>query len=189
MEQFKRGFKTQCETMAAQYRLALGLEPTAPLPAKKLAKHIGVRIVDIHRIPKLSPATIEHLIRKDAESWSALMITYREKKLAVINPSHSDGRKSSSLVHECSHCILNHTPLKVVNSTLGLMISAYDKNQENEADWLTGALLLPRIALLKIAYEGIDYEMHSDMYGVSEEMLRMRMDRTGVNLQMRRRAG
>lgn len=68
------------------------------------------------------------------------------------------------------------------------MISGYNRQQEDEADWLAGALLLPRVALVKISYDGIDYARHAQEYGVSEDMLRMRLDRTGVSLQMRRRA-
>lgn len=188
MDNFKRGFKASCETMAVQFRTALGLEPVAPLPAAKLAAHIGVRVLNLCQIPALDENTIQQLTINDPESWSALLLHHRNKKIAVVNPCHSDGRKESSLMHECSHVILKHKPMQILNSNIGMMVSSFDKDQENEADWLAGALLLPRVALLKIAYIGVDYDVHTKMYGVSAEMLRMRLDRTGVNLQLKRRA-
>lgn len=90
-------------------------------------------------------------------------------------------------MHECSHVILNHKPAQAMQSQGGILISSYDRQQEDEADWLGGTLLLPRIALLKIAQEGVNYPEHTRHYVVSDDMLRMRLDRTGVSIQMRRR--
>jgi Zn-dependent peptidase ImmA (M78 family) len=63
-----------------------------------------------------------------------------------------------------------------------------ERQQEDEADWVAGTLLLPRVALLTIGQQGVNYTEHAREYGVSEYMLRMRLDRTRVSLQMRRRA-
>jgi Zn-dependent peptidase ImmA (M78 family) len=68
------------------------------------------------------------------------------------------------------------------------MVGGYQPNQEAEADWLAGALLLPRVALLSIVHRAIPHPTAMLTYGVSEDMLRMRLDRTGVNLQLRRRS-
>jgi Zn-dependent peptidase ImmA (M78 family) len=117
------------------------------------------------------------------------MVTHRGINVVVINTTHSPGRQSSSLAHECSHVILNHKPARALQSEGGILISSYDLQQEDEADWLSGALLLPRVALLKIAHRGLNSPKDAHEYGVSEDMLRMRLDRTGVSLQMRRRVG
>jgi Zn-dependent peptidase ImmA (M78 family) len=68
-------------------------------------------------------------------------------------------------------------------------VSSYDRQQEDEADWLAGALLLPRVALLKIVNSLANHASSARLYVVSEDMLRMRLDRTGVTVQMRRKAG
>lgn len=188
MNTFRRGFKTWCESTALQFRTALHLEAAAPLPALKLAAHVGVRVIGIERVPGLSSKDLAQLTKRDPDSWSGLLVAHRGINLVVINTTHSDGRQSSSLMHECSHVILNHKPAQALQSPGGILISSYDRQQEDEADWLAGTLLLPRVALLKIAQEGTNYAEHTRMYGVSDDMLRMRLDRTGVSIQMRRRA-
>jgi Zn-dependent peptidase ImmA (M78 family) len=186
---FRRGFKSWCESTSLQYRTVLGLEAAAPLPARKLAAHIGVRVLGIEEVPGLPQKALAQLTKRDPESWSGLLVAHRGINLVVINTTHSDGRKSSSLMHECSHVILNHKPAQALQSPGGILISSYDRQQEDEADWLAGTLLLPRVALLKIAQQGVNYSEHTREYVVSDDMLRMRLDRTGVSIQMRRRVG
>ena len=189
MTTFRRGFKSWCESTSLQYRAVLGLEPTEPLPAARLAAHLAIRVLEIEKVPGLPLAALTQLTKQDPDSWSALMVTHRGKNVVVMNTTHSLGRQSSSLAHECSHVILNHKPAQALRSGGGIFVSSYDRQQEDEADWLAGALLLPRVALLRVGYEGINHAKHADEYGVSEQMLRMRLDRTGVSLQLRHRAG
>ena len=187
MTTFRRGFKTWCESTALQYRTVLGLDAAGPLSAVKLAAHVGVRVLRIEDVPGLSQKVLTQLTKRDPDSWSGLLVTHRGINLVVMNTAHSEGRQSSSLMHECSHVILNHKPAQALQSPGGILISSYDRQQEDEADWLGGTLLLPRVALLKIAHQGVNYPQHTREYGVSDDMLRMRLDRTGVTIQMRRR--
>jgi hypothetical protein len=186
---FRRGYKSWCESTALQYRAGLGLEPSGPLPASRLAAQLNLRVLAIEDLPGLPPASLVQLTRQDPDSWSAVMVTHRGINVVVMNTTHSPGRQSSSLAHECSHLILNHKPAQALQAPGGIFISSYDRQQEDEADWLAGTLLLPRVALLRIAQLGVNFREHAREYGVSEDMLRMRLDRTGVSLQMRRRAG
>ena len=188
MSTFRRGFKSWCESTAIQFRTVLALPPTSPLPTRKLAEHLGLRVLDVHKVPGLPHKALDQLTRKDPDEWSAVMVMHRGVIIVVMNTTHSPGRQASSLAHECSHVILKHKPAQALQSPGGILVSSYDRQQEDEADWLAGALLLPRVALVKISYDGIDYNRHAHEYGVSEDMLRMRLDRTGVHLQMRRRA-
>lgn len=184
---FRRGFKSWCESTSLQYRTVLGVEPAAPLPVARLAAHLGVRVLGVENVPGLSREALVQLTSRDRDSWSALMVTHRGRNVVVMNTAHSPGRQASSLAHECSHIILNHRPAQALPSEAGIFISSYNRQQEDEADWLGGALLLPRVALLKIGHERSNDRVHAREYGVSEEMLRMRLDRTGVSLQLRRR--
>jgi Zn-dependent peptidase ImmA (M78 family) len=66
----------------------------------------------------------------------------------IFNPRKSDGRKASDIVHELAHLILGHDPAKVVFSEDGQIATrTFDQKQEDEANWLAWALLLPREAL------------------------------------------
>jgi Zn-dependent peptidase ImmA (M78 family) len=69
-------------------------------------------------------------------------------------------------------------------SAEGIMfISEYDKLQEDEADWLASCLLLPRDALVKIKRQGLELAMAASDFGVSLQMLKYRMARSGVERQ------
>lgn len=64
-----------------------------------------------------------------------------------------------------------------------MLLGSYDKIQEEEADWLSGCLLLPREALIAIKRRGLDDSSAATQYGVSLRMLTYRMNRTGINRQ------
>ena len=62
------------------------------------------------------------------------------------------------------------------------MIRSYDEQQEDEAAWLAGCLLLPRPALVVIARSKVNDA--AARYEVSAQLLRYRMNATGVTRQM-----
>ncbi len=91
-------------------------------------------------------------------------------------------------MHECSHLILNHRPAAAMLSADDqLLVSAYNCQQEDEANWLGPPLLLPRPALLAIVQELQDLAQSARRYGVSEALLGMRINTTGVAMQASRR--
>ncbi len=189
MTEFRRGFKSWCETTALQFRTALGLAAIAPLPAGRLARHVGALVVDPTKIPGLGADAIQQLVNRDPDSWSAVTISAYGRHVIVVNPSHSPGRTSNDVMHECSHLILNHRPAKAALSEDGqLLMSAYDKQQEAEANWLAAALLLPRTALVAIAMGGMEASAVARHYVVSEQLLTMRINRTGVRTQFLRKS-
>jgi hypothetical protein len=187
VSEFRRGFKSWCETTSVQLRTALGRPASGALAAERLAKHLGVQVVDVRRVPGLSAASLRQLTATDAGSWSAMLVRFGTTPIVVMNTAHSPARQASSLTHECAHLILNHEPEEAGQVANGLlMVSGYRPQQEDEADWLAGALLLPRVALLAIVQAQMPSPLAACTYGVSEDLLRMRLNRTGVNLQARR---
>jgi hypothetical protein len=183
----RRGFKTWCEASALQHRKALGLGPTAPLRPAALAAHLGIVLLKPEEIPGLDKADLDRLLRKDSDSWSAVSIRTDTLDVVIVNSAHSPGRQTNSLAHELAHLILKHEPKQVIEHDLGLfLIDAYDRDQEDEADWLAGVLLLPRPALLEIAANGIDPATACNYFGVSEQLLTWRRRKTGVDTQVSR---
>jgi len=184
---FERGFKTWCEKYAVEKRRTLGLAPTAPLNAIALAKHLGVRVWTPHDVPGLSAHSLSVLLRNDGVTpscWSAVTLVVGDKVVVILNSSHSPARQASDLTHELAHRIRGHEAQEVAVSEEGLMLlKSYDKAQEDEADWLSGSLLLPRDALISIKRRNLDDETASVQYGVSMKMLIYRMSMTGVNRQ------
>ena len=64
-----------------------------------------------------------------------------------------------------------------------MLLKAYDKEQEEEADWLAACLLLPRDALVLIMRRSLDAIEAAELYGVSRRMLTYRLAMTGVKRQ------
>jgi Zn-dependent peptidase ImmA (M78 family) len=90
-------------------------------------------------------------------------------------------------MHELPHHLLDHIPAEVSVAPSGLLLlSDYSSEQEEEADWLMGALLLPRCALLERRRRGASPEQIKDEFGVSLELCVWRLRMTGIEAQLRR---
>ena len=184
---FERGFKTWCEKYAVEKRQALGLAPHAPLDARELAKHLGIRIWTPHDVPSLRAEALAILLRNDgvtSSCWSAVTLVVGSKIVVILNSSHSLARQSSDLAHELSHRIRGHEAEEVALTEEGLMLlKSYDKAQELEADWLSSCLLLPRESLISIKRRKLSDTDATAEYRVSLRMLKYRMGMSGVNRQ------
>jgi Zn-dependent peptidase ImmA (M78 family) len=184
---FERGFKTWCEKYATDKRKELGLSASAPLDTHALAKHLGIKVWSPSDVSGLSAASLAILLRNDGKTpscWSAVTVIAGNRVVVILNSSHSPARQASDLTHELAHRIRGHEAQEVEVSAEGLMLlKSYDKLQEEEADWLSGCLLLPRDALLVIKRRRLDDADAAAEYGVSLKMLGYRMARTGVNRQ------
>lgn len=184
---FRHGFKTWCETIATQKRRSLKVPPTGPLDPRLLAKEMGVLVVYIDQVPNLAPGTLEQLTAADPSAWSAVTVCCKNKYLIVMNSAHAPARQSSSLMHELAHLIIGHKPARLDVTPDGLMIlSSYDKQNEEEANWLAAALLLPREALLQIRRRGMSNDEAATAFGCSVQLFTFRINTTGVDLQLRR---
>lgn len=184
---FARGFKSWCENVAVQQRRDLGLSRGDPLDPWKLAQHLGVIVWNVDEVPGLDPRWLQILVRDDPDSWSAVTLSIETQRLMVLNSAHSGGRPASNLTHEVSHILLDHVPARVDVSEDGfLMLNTYDRVQEEEANWLSGCLLVPRDAALLIRRNGTDLRAAAKAYGVSMDMLDYRLKVTGVDAQLSR---
>ena len=184
---FERGYKTWCEKYAVEKRSELGLKPTDPLDSLLLAKNLKIRVWTPHDVPGLNEETISTLLRNDGKTpscWSAVTLVVGQTVVVILNSSHSAARQASDLTHELAHRIRDHMAHDVEVSAEGLMLlKSYDKLQEEEADWLSGCLLLPRDALVAIKKKKLDIAEAASMFGVSQRMLNYRLAMSGVNRQ------
>jgi len=185
----RRGFKAQSERTAATARIALGLRPNTPLDPWAYAKHLRAKVLEFDKLD-LRVQALRQLTIIDGDSWSAMTIQYDGAYSIVINPTHALTRQRIDLMHELAHIELHHTPTRVEVSDSGLLLlSDYSDDQEQEADWLGAALLLPRdgLARLRIAHKST--EEIANYFGVSEALCKWRLRMTGVDVQMRRSFG
>jgi Zn-dependent peptidase ImmA (M78 family) len=188
LSSLRRGFKTWCENAAAGYRRSLNLARNSALDPRLLAQHLNVIVWKTTEVPGLDPTVLNHLTKVDPESWSAVTLRLPEANLIVTNETHVIGRQNNSLTHEMSHIILRHEPAQVfVNADGLMMMTHYNKTHEDEADCLAGTLLVPREALMHLLDEGYDNRALSKYFEVTPDLIRMRRNLTGVDIQRSRR--
>ena len=185
----ERGFKSRCEEISRGLRLELGLMPENPLKVENLAMHLGILVWSVSEIG-LDEDALRQLVEVDSDSWSAITVSVLDKDAVIYNPTHSSrGRHSSNIMHELAHLILDHDPTTMFFIGEGeLALRGYDSSIEEEANWLAGALLLPRPALVHIRRRRLSDGAACEIYGVSNQMLNYRMRMTGVERQFRRRS-
>jgi len=187
---FRRGFKSQCERRAVEYRKQLGLNNTAPLSSEALAQHLGVTVWSTDDIAQLSANDVAVLNDEQDDSWSALTMRVGTSNLVLFKPVSSSGRRNNVIMHELSHIILGHELAEACILEDGSLVPGnFNQDQEDEADWLAGTLLLPRPALMAIQSRRTPRHVACEHYQVSSEMLTWRTRMTGVTYQMKRRRG
>jgi len=187
---FRRGFKTWSEQTALRARQKLQLSPSSPLDPLRLAELLGVFVLQPNDLSDLGEELRLRLVNVHRDCWSAITVSDGSCHLIVVNSSHAKTRLNSSLAHEIAHIILGHEPsMMFMNSTSRMALRTYNEEQEEEANWLGGCLLLPREALMLIRRIGRSDEDACSEYGVSSAMLRFRFNVTGVDAQLRHRQG
>ena len=184
---FKRGFKKWADDMALKFRSELCLKPFEPLDAFLLGKHLEVPIYTPGQIEGLSTIDLNTL-SSDSSRWSAATIPISGfKNIVIHNPEHSSVRQQSNIMHELAHIICGHKvdPSNIPPQLQGLM-RHHNELQENEADWLGACLQLPRPALLWALKQGMSPTSICDYFNASSDMVRFRVNVTGVNRQLKR---
>ncbi|MBZ5524313.1 MAG: ImmA/IrrE family metallo-endopeptidase [Acidobacteriia bacterium] len=182
----RRGFKAQAERSAAVARDVFGLPRNAPIDPWAYADHLNVRVLDFGKLG-LPTREASQLTVIDGDSWSAMTLQIKGTFAVVLNPSHAITRQRNDLMHELAHIELRHAPARVEVSANGLLLlSDYSDEQEQEADWLAAALLLPRDALVQSRSAGHSAAEIAIRYGVSEALCEWRLRMTGVDVQIRR---
>lgn len=180
----RRGFKAHAERVAVAARVELGLDDCAPLCPWEYACRQGIVIWTPDDLG-LDAADLAQLTIEDPDSWSGVSIRLEGRIGMIVNSAHPRTRQASTLMHEIAHVQLRHVPNHVEVSEDGLLlVSDYPAEQEDEANWLAGAMLLPRPALLKHRSRGGSILEIAAEYGVSDQLCTWRLRMTGVDRQL-----
>ncbi|MDT7533605.1 ImmA/IrrE family metallo-endopeptidase [Sphingobium sp. SA2] len=160
----------------------------APLCPWKFADTLKVMVFDASEI-KLEPEHATQLLEVDPDSWSGMTLFDEGVHVVVLNSTHRRTRQAATLMHELAHITLDHIPADVTVSPSGLvLLSDYSPEQEDEADWLGAALLLPEQALLRDRSRGLSISDIAAAFGVSEPLCQWRCRMTGVEKRIALRA-
>jgi hypothetical protein len=187
---FRRGFKTWAERTSLRARQRLNFSASASLDPFRFAELLGVPVVTLSELSELPDDVRRRLSTEHRDNWSAITVTEGSDHLVVVNSSHARTRLNSSLAHEIAHIILGHEPaMMFMSPASAIALRTHNEEQEQEASWLSGCLLLPREALMLIRRTRKSEEDACLEYGVSPAMLRFRFNVSGVDVQMRRARG
>lgn len=182
----ERGFKARAERTSAGLRGELGLSPYEQLNPHQLAAYLEVKVLTPLEVPGMTKDLIDQLLTVDPWGWSAVTIAQGDSALIIFNPRHSAGRQASDITHELAHIILGHQPATMIMSPDGnLVMRSYDQKQEDEANWLAWAILLPREALLSMKRKKVTVVDIATAFGVTETLVQYRLRITGIESQLR----
>lgn len=177
----RRGFKAEAERTAEEIRAAMGKRAADPLDAIELAQHVGA---EVRRADELtSIEKLETLEELQPGAFSACTFSVVDRHVIVYSPLASVGRTQSDISHEVAHILLKHE-MKSVETIGGMSFFTCDPDEEQEANWLAGCLLLPRRLLYLAARRGLDAVAIAEAYRVSEQMAAFRLRTTGVVRQL-----
>ena len=182
----ERGFKSWAERTGASLRGELGLAQFQALDPHRLATYLEVRLMTPKDVHGITCDALHQLLTVDPWGWSALTIVQGEAAMVIFNPAHSAGRQARDITHELAHIILGHQPATMIMSPDGAFVMrSYNQKQEDEANWLAWAILLPRDALLSFKRRKAAIAEIASAFGVTETLVQYRVRITGVESQVR----
>jgi IrrE N-terminal-like domain len=159
--------------------------PDARIDVDQLARHLGVTVRQADELVPVSELILLNHLQDGCFSAATIHLP-NGSTVAITNPINvSPGRRDSDLAHEIAHILLGHIPSQA--DRLGnVTFFNCDPDQEQEANWLAGCLLLSRPLLLRAARANLTPEQVAERHNVSIDMARFRLNASGVYLQIHR---
>lgn len=181
----KRGFKAEAERLAEQYRGELNLSKFDPLDAFLLAKHLEIPIFSVEEAFEGDKNNPHFSIMSNTSLFSAMWMPNEDgDKIIIHNANHSYYRQQSNIMHELAHIIRKHEmPEETAQLCWLFNLHYYNPVHEQEAKYLGGCLQITRAGLLW-AVKTHSEEQISKYYNASSEMVRFRLNATGVLKQL-----
>lgn len=179
----RRGFKKEANSIAREIRRELKLHPVAPLNPWDLASHLEIPVLTLTSMSESAPFAVHHFSSVGSSEFSAVTVFRGYRRVIIHNDSHSKGRQASDLAHELSHGLLLHPPTPALNDC---GCRDWDQDLEDEAEWLSGALLISEEAALHIVRRQLTTEEAAASYGVSGMMVQWRLNVTGARRRIER---
>ena len=177
---FRRGFRSEGHEIARQIRRDLELEPHDPVSPWALAESLDIPVT---RLSELGIAEAQYFLSVDSSAFSAVTVFERRKRMIVYNDAHDPGRQANDVAHEIGHGLLQHVPRPGL-SFFGCR--NWDPMEEAEATWLGAAILISEEAALFIVQSGMTLMEAAKRYGVSRQLVQMRLNLTAARKRVAR---
>lgn len=177
----RRGFKKDAREIAAELRAELGTRPDSPLDPWFLARHLEIPVWPLSSYRQLLPASTDLLMSVESGAFSGMLAFVGPRRVIIHNDAHALTRQRSNIGHELAHALLLHRPHVVV----GGGSPCFDADQEDEAKWLGGVLLVSDEFCVQCARDAVPLAVAAERMGVSLSLMRWRFNMSGAQ----RRAG
>jgi hypothetical protein len=181
----RHGFQTEAEAIALELRQEIGAMAHDRLDYLGLAGHLGIPVASLDDA-RLAGFSVEaaDCLSDPAQRFDALTVCVGTAHFIVYNPTQAPTRRASTIAHELSHIVLEHPP----GPAIGVGgCRQWDPRVEEEATWLSGALLVPRRGAIAWMAQGRTIENGADYFGVSVQLFRWRVNGTGIMRQLSHR--
>lgn len=181
----RHGFKTEANVTSRELRVEMGLDLVAPVCPFKLAAHLNVELIKLSTFLSAHREEVAYLLGEGKNEFFAVTLCGLNPRRVIYNDAHSSARTAADIVHELAHMLLLHPAHRLTNETGG---RHYDKELEDEANWLGPAILVSEEAAISVVRQGWSVRQAAAHYGVSEPLMRMRLGVTGAHNRVRRAA-
>lgn len=173
----RRGFKTEANQLSKDIRRELELAPEAPLNPWELADYLGIPIWTLSEMRRLAPDAVNYFTVRNTSEFSATTVFDGNARTIVHNDAHSKGRQSNNIAHEIAHGLLLHPPQPALDAR---GCRNWNNDFEEEAKFLSAALLVSEDAALYIVRNNISVDDAAIQYGASRPVINWRLRITGA---------
>ena len=178
-----RWTQTLMREVAQEERAGIGLGATDPFDPYALADAHGIAVYTLGSLSEfgVSADALNHFTFRDSSAWSAALVPLQTVRIIVENDTHAAVRRRSNIAHELGHHLLEHSFNNVI---LGEDHKRqFNAEQEKQATFMAGELLIPLAAAERMAFDGWDNPRVASAYGVSEQFAQMQMKGQRVRAQ------
>lgn len=175
------GFKAEATSLATEVRADLGLSPHDPLNPFRLAEFLEIPVLPLSSTSADGAAYFFSAVEPGC--FSGLTVFHGHQRLIIYNDAHAPGRCVSDIAHELSHGLLLHEPQPALDKR---GFRYHDRAIEEEASFLAGALLVTDAVAFRIVRDGVPYPLAAQQLGVSDDMVRYRVNVTGAEKRVQR---
>jgi len=179
----RRGFKTEAREIARQVRGELRLKLTNALDPWTLSDWLEIPILRLSDFEGDAEWACHYFRGTGRSVFSAVTVFEGNKRLIVHNDSHSPARQASNVCHELAHGLLLHPPTPALDDK---GCRYWSNVIEDEANWLSGVLLVPDEAAIAVVKNGVGLENAAAYYGVSVQMMKFRINVSGARKRVKR---
>jgi hypothetical protein len=172
----RRGFKTAAKLLALELRAEIGLDAHGPFDPYALAAEYGIRVV---MLSELDDPAAAHFLKADGSALSGALIPLGSGAVILDNDAQPATRRRTTMCHELAHVVLEHAFGATLTDERKCGVGG---DQEAEADWFAGEVLMPYEGALRLARAGATDQDAAQAFDVSLAVARWRMNGSGARV-------